>query len=124
MLHAQNDVRLSMQAPRRTQTPAPPAMRVTMRSPHLACPCGGGCPRCSRHASPEPKPEVSRRGDAHEREADRAADEFGKRAPPNFKDIGKVREPVLKAFYDYQIPTKGGVWRRVKGTTLWLLFPK
>jgi hypothetical protein len=49
--------------------------------------------------------------------------EFGKRAPGNFKDISKVRDPALMPYYDYQIKTENGIWRKVRGTKIWLLFP-
>jgi hypothetical protein len=50
--------------------------------------------------------------------------EFGKRAPPNFKDLPKVRDPALKAKYDYQEKEDAGVWRHQRGTKTWDFEPK
>src|SRR6266571_6395203 len=37
------------------------------------CSCGGGCPECVRHASPEPRLLIGRPNDPSEFEADRIA---------------------------------------------------
>jgi hypothetical protein len=50
--------------------------------------------------------------------------EFGKRRPPNFRDIGKVRDPVLKTKFDYQVKTEDAIYRREISTGKWLRFPE
>jgi hypothetical protein len=50
--------------------------------------------------------------------------DFSKRRSPNFRDIGRVRDPVYSGQYDYQIPTEGGVYRREIATGRWTFFPR
>lgn len=63
-------------------------------------------------------------GDGSLEEQGISIQEFGKRRPANFKDVGKVRDPALKKKFDYQIKSETGVYRREISTGKWILFPK
>src|SRR3954468_16131863 len=49
-----------------------PSQQILQRK--AGCACGGGCPRCSEESKIQMKLAVSQPGDAHEQEADLAAD--------------------------------------------------
>lgn len=50
--------------------------------------------------------------------------ESSARRPPNFRDIGKVRDPALKSRFDYEIRQPDGIYRREIATGKWIKFPK
>jgi hypothetical protein len=45
--------------------------------------------------------------------------DFGKRAPPNFKELGKVHDPVLKNLYEFKEVLRGSTFMKLKGTKEW-----
>ena len=82
------------------------------RLSRAACACGGTCPSCKGEERLQAKLAISQPGDAHEREADRVADQVMRMAAPSeLADAGSSHQPQISRMHGAGTPLPPRVQR-------------